>query len=238
VKDAFWSRRALRRHLLAGLVVIAPITATLFVLWWIFQLLDGLLGRFLYPLLHRVTGIESIPGLGLVVLLLLLVTVGWAAEQAIGSRIARWWNDTLERIPVARRIYGAANRIVRSILGQGSRPFAAVVLVEFPAEGRWSVGFLASRAPDAMLEHVPGAVSVFIPTSPNPTTGFLIVVPETRARILPFSVDQAFTFILSAGTARPDVPPGPAAPGFQSPEEAVEAVRLVLARDPHGPGRP
>ncbi|HSJ05780.1 MAG TPA: DUF502 domain-containing protein, partial [Longimicrobiales bacterium] len=193
---------SVRRHLMAGLIVIAPVTATVFVLWWIFQLLDGLLGRFLYPALGGLIGRDAvvIPGLGLLVLFLLLVGVGWAAQRAIGSRVVAWWHAIMERLPLTRRIYGAANRIVRTVFGEESRPFKKVVLVEYPSAGRWSIGFLSAEAPAAMQGHVPGAVSVFVPTTPNPTSGFLVIVPRNLVVELDITVDAAFTFILSAGS--------------------------------------
>lgn len=200
---------SVRRHLMAGLIVIAPVTATVFVLWWIFQLLDGLLGRFLYPALGGLIGRDAvvIPGLGLLVLFLLLVGVGWAAQRAIGSRVVAWWHATMERLPLTRRIYSAANRIVRTVFGEESRPFKKVVLVEYPSAGRWSIGFLSAEAPAAMRRHVPGAVSVFVPTTPNPTSGFLVIVPRHLVVELDITVDAAFTFILSAGSVHPDEVP-------------------------------
>src|SRR5690606_17457168 len=164
-------RGSIRRHLIAGLIVIAPVTATAFVLWWIFQVLDGLLGRFLYPALGGLLGRDTfvIPGLGLLVLFVLLVGIGFSAQRAIGSRIITWWHATLERIPLTRRIYTAANRIVRTVLGTESRPFKKVVLVAYPGPGRWAIGFLSAAAPVAIQRHVPTAVSVFVPTTPNPT---------------------------------------------------------------------
>jgi uncharacterized membrane protein len=200
-------RGHVRRHLIAGLIVIAPVTATLFVLWWIFQLLDGLLGRFLYPALGGLLGREAfvIPGLGLLVLFLLLVGIGWAAQRAIGSRIVAWWHTVLERLPLTSRIYSAANRIVRTVFGiDAARPFKKVVLVRYPSEGRWAIGFLSGTAPAAILRHVPDAVSVFVPTTPNPTTGFLVIVPAELTVELAMTIDEAFTYILSAGAVTPE----------------------------------
>jgi uncharacterized membrane protein len=199
----FWS--VLQRRLIAGLVVIAPITATVWVLVWIFRLLDNLLGRFIVPFLQQFLPWRiPLPGLGLLVLFLLLLAVGWIAERAIGSRIVTAWHRLLERIPITRRIYSAANRIVHTVFGKDKRPFKVVVLVEFPSAGRWSVGFMAAEAPMFAKPHIPDAVSVFIPTTPNPTTGFLVMLP--RAQVIPvkLSMDEAFTFILSAGAASPD----------------------------------
>jgi uncharacterized membrane protein len=212
-------RGSIKRHLIAGLIVIAPITATAFVLWWIFQVLDGLLGRFLYPAIGGLAGGEPIiiPGLGLLVLFVLLVAIGFGAERAIGSRVVSWWHSTLERIPLTRRIYTAANRIVRTVFSQESRPFKKVILVEYPSPGRWAIGFLSAPAPAAIQRHVPASVSVFVPTTPNPTTGFLIIVPPELIREVDMTVDEAFTYILSAGAVAPDaakVVPGPLfAPG-------------------------
>jgi uncharacterized membrane protein len=216
--NRLFDRRRLRRHLIAGLVVIAPITATAFVLWWIFQALDGLLGQFLYPALRGIVPwIELLPGLGLIALLLLLIVVGWAAERAIGSRIVAAWHAMLERFPLTRRIYGAAHSIVRTVFGRDQRPFNQVVIVEWPSPGRWSIGFLAASAPDIVQEHVSDSVSVFVPTTPNPTTGFLVIVPRDKLREIEMTVDQAFTFILSAGSV------GPQTPRVGPPDDAVAA---------------
>lgn len=212
----------LRRRLIAGVIVIAPVTVTAAVLWWLFNLVDGLLGQFLYPVLPF-----PIPGLGLASLLIILFLVGWAAERAVGSRVLAWWSALLERIPLARRIYAAVNRITRTMFGEEDRPFKSVVLVEWPAQGRWSIGFLAGVAPANMRRHVEDGVSVFIPTTPNPTTGFLTVVPRASIVEMDMTIDQAFTFILSAGAATPDGLPLPAArpprAGYRAPPARVPA---------------
>jgi uncharacterized membrane protein len=209
---------SIRRHLIAGLIVIAPITATALVLWWIFQMLDGLLGRFLYPALGGLLGRETfvIPGLGLLVLFVLLVGIGFAAQRAIGSRVVSWWHATLERIPLTRRIYTASNRIVRTVFGAETRPFKKVVLVEYPGPGRWAIGFLSASAPVAIQRHVPTAISVFVPTTPNPTTGFLIIVPPELTREVDMTIDEAFTYILSAGAVSPE--------GVRPPPDVIPAA--------------
>ena len=204
-------RRALKRHLIAGLIVIAPLTATAWVLTWIFQLLDGLLGRFLYPGIGAVLGRERIviPGLGLLSLFLLLVGVGWLTERAIGSRIIKWWNGVLESVPVVRRIYGASNRIVRTVFSKESKPFTTVVAVEYPAPGRWAIGFLAGNAPAETRERLGELLAVFIPTTPNPTTGWVVLTSPEQVVPLAMSVDEAFTLILSAGSVHPQEPAEP-----------------------------
>lgn len=221
--------RHFRRRLIAGLIVIAPVTVTAAVLWWLFNLVDGLLGQFLYPALPF-----PIPGLGLVLLLLILFLVGWGAERAVGSRIVAFSQTVFERIPITRRIYGAANRIVRTVFGEDSRPFKAVVLVEWPAPGRWSIGFLAGAAPGAADGAVEDGVSVFMPTTPNPTTGFLTVVSRSAVVEIDMTVDQAFTFILSAGAATPESlgrGGAPAAPGAEARVPSASAVTIGASPD-------
>lgn len=193
--------RSLRRRLFAGLAVIAPVAITVYVLRWIFIWLDGLLGKFIYPHLP-----VRIPGLGLLVLLLLLLTIGWAAEWAVGRRIVNAWHTTLERFPLTRRLYTASHRIVRTIFGEDQRFFREVVLVEYPAPGRWSLGFVTAGAPAGTQEQVGDGVTVFIPTTPNPTTGYLVVVPRSTVTPVSFTIEEAFTFILSAGGVQPDAP--------------------------------
>lgn len=196
--------RSLRRRLFAGLAVIAPVAITVYVLRWIFIWLDNLLGKFIYPHLPDLP--FQVRGLGLLVLLLLLLMIGWAAEWAVGRRIVNAWHTTLERFPLTRRLYTASHRIVRTVFGEDQRFFREVVLVEYPAPGRWSLGFVTSSAPVVMQEQVGDGVTVFIPTTPNPTTGYLVVVPRSSVTPVSFTIEEAFTFILSAGGVQPDAP--------------------------------
>ncbi|HEX7119047.1 MAG TPA: DUF502 domain-containing protein [Longimicrobiales bacterium] len=191
---------AVKRRLIAGLVVIAPVTITAAVLWWIFQSLDGLLGNIIYPAI----GVE-VPGLGLLLLLAVLLCVGWLAERALGARVVAWWHTLLERFPLTRRVYTASNRIVRTVFGEDQRFFREVVIVEYPGPGRWSLGFLTAGAPTGIHDVVPDGVTVFIPTTPNPTTGYLVVVDRKDVTRLPWTLEQAFTFILSAGGVSPEL---------------------------------
>jgi uncharacterized membrane protein len=219
VKRTTW-QRALKRHLVAGLIVIAPLTATIWVLLWIFQLLDGMLGRFLYPALGLAVGRDTlvVPGLGMLALFLLLITVGWLAERAIGSRAIKWWNGMLESLPVVRRIYGASNRIVRTVFGSEARPFSQVVLVEYPAPGRWSIGFLAGEGPREANARLGDLVAVFVPTTPNPTSGWIVLLRRELVTPLAMSVDEAFTLILSAGAVRPQETPAAAMAAAGAPD--------------------
>lgn len=197
--------RSLRRHLVAGLIVIAPVVVTGYVLWWLFQWLDSLLGQILSPVFPDAW--VNIPGLGLLLLVLLLIFVGWATERAIGLRILSWWNYLLARIPLTRRLYSASNRIVSTVFGRDRHFLQEVVLVEWPSSGRYSIGFLTARSPLAVQEHVADGVTVFIPTAPNPASGFLVIIPSTKVEELPLTTEEAFTYLLSIGSVTPEVRP-------------------------------
>lgn len=197
--------RTLRRWLIAGLVVTAPLGLTIYILWWLFVRVDGLLGRFLYGAIGF-----RIPGVGLIMLVLVLLAVGWATERAVGGRVLTWWHDALERLPVVRNLYGASSRIVRTVFGGGRRFFREVVLIQYPSQGRWTVGFVTSDVESPLTKHVPNGITVFVPTAPNPTSGFLVVVPRHDTVTLPLTVEEGFTFVLSAGAVIPGTAPEPA----------------------------
>jgi uncharacterized membrane protein len=222
--------RMLRRRLIAGLIVIAPLGVTLYILWWLFRTVDGILGNSLYDAIGF-----PIPGLGLVLLLALLLGVGWLAEETVGSQIVDWWHDFLDRIPIVSRLYGATRRIIGSVFGgEEKKFFREVVLFEYPSPGQWTLGFQTGRAPRALDDRIEDGVTIFLPTSPNPVTGFLIIVPEERVIRLPVTVEEGFTYILSAGAVPPTGPHGKeprppsraepvAAPPFPEPAEGGDA---------------
>lgn len=187
--------RTLRRYLLEGLAVIGPVGVTVFVLVWLFQRLDGLLGEALSDALGR-----RIPGLGIAVLVILVVLVGWLTERALGARIVAAWDRALRRVPVARRIYGGASRILGSLVGEDRLAFQEVVLFEYPMPGLWSVGFVTGPAADATeaIFGEPG-VTLYMPTAPNPMSGYLVQIPRSKVRRLDATVEEAFTYVLSAG---------------------------------------
>ena len=188
--------KRLRRYLLEGLALVVPVAATVWVLWWLFTRLDGILGRTLAPMLGR-----SVPGLGLVVLLLALVAVGWLTERALGRRATRLWEALVARVPVARPVYRASRRMLLSVLGGKSRSFRRAVLCEYPTPGTWSIAFVTGDVPGELDDEVgKEGVTVFLPTAPNPMSGFLLVVPREKFRPLDVPVESAFTFVVSMGS--------------------------------------
>jgi uncharacterized membrane protein len=190
--------RRLRRYFLVGLVVTAPIGVTIAVLRWLFMSIDSILG---VPL-RQATG-YWLPGLGLVILIVLLTLVGWVVHRAAGRQMLLWWNRTLSRFPLAGRIYSSVSQIVQTVIGSRRRLFIKTVLVPYPTAGMWAVAFMTNE--DASeLSDIAGepCVNVFLPTTPNPTSGFMLVVPRSMVREVDTTVEDAMKLIISGGSVR------------------------------------
>ena len=191
---------SIRRYLLAGLVVWLPILVTIGVLRFIIDLLDNTMA--LVPKAYQpeqLLGIH-IPGIGVVISLLLLIATGIFATNFFGQRLMSWGESILARIPLVRSIYNAVKQVINTVLSTNSEAFRKVLLIEYPRKGIWSVGF---QTGSGHLEFNAKAneemVSIFIPTTPNPTSGFLMMVPKKDAIELNMSVDEALKFIISLG---------------------------------------
>jgi uncharacterized membrane protein len=191
--------RRLRRYLIVGLVVIAPVGLTVYFLVWIFRTLDAILGA---PL-QAWMGVR-VPGLGFLLLGLFVVLVGWMVHQAVGRQVLQWWNTALVRFPLTGRIYNAVSQIVQSLVATDRNVFGRTVLVPYPTMDLWAVGFVTHEAPE-ILSAAAGepCVNVFVPTTPNPTSGFLLVVPRRYVRDLPLSAEEAMKLVISAGAVVP-----------------------------------
>lgn len=190
--------KRLRRYFLVGLVVIAPVGLTVWVLSRAFVSIDAILG---VPL--RDTLGVSIPGLGLVTLVLVVMLVGWVAHMAVGRQLLRWWNLALTRFPLAGGIYNAVSQIVQSVVGSRHSLFLRTVLVPYPTEGLWAVGFVTKDDAVEMIDIVgEPCVNVFVPTTPNPTSGFMLIVPTSRCHELDATVEDAMKLIISGGSVR------------------------------------
>lgn len=190
----------LRRYLVTGLIVTAPIGVTLFVLSWLFVRLDPILGRYL----PSVAGREP-RGLGIVALVVLLIVVGWASQKALGRRALIGWNRLANRVPVARRLYNASSQVFEAVLAREQKLFRHCALIEYPYSGCHSLAFETAEATPEMEAAIgEPAVAVFLPTVPNPTSGYLLYLPRHRVHRLEMTVEEGFKMIFSAGMATPD----------------------------------
>lgn len=197
--------KPLRSYLLAGLIVWLPILITYVVLRFIIDLLDqtiALLPSAYQP--EQLFGMH-LPGFGVVLSLLLLITTGIIATNFLGQRLVAWGEAVLLRIPFVRPIYNSAKQVISTIFASDSQAFRKVILIEYPRKGLWSVAFQTGIAIQEAKEQesTQDMISVFVPTTPNPTSGFLMMVPREDTVELSMSVDEALKFIISLGVMQP-----------------------------------
>ncbi len=196
-----------RRYLLAGLAVWLPIIVTLLVLRFIVDLLDktiSLLPAAYQP--EQLVGM-SLPGLGVLLSLMVLLITGIIASNIIGQRFVGWGEALLLRIPLVRSIYNASKQVFSTLFASDSQAFRKVVLVEYPRKGLWSIAFHTGKAMTEANHHTEEEmISIFIPTTPNPTSGFLMMVPRQQCIELDMTVDEALKYIISLGVVQVESP--------------------------------
>jgi len=196
-----------RRYLVAGLLVWIPIVATVLVVRFILNLLDQtllVLPSSLQP--EALLGVH-IPGLGALLAVLILLATGLLVTNIIGRSLVRAWEELLNRIPFVRVVYGGVKSFSSTILSNSGNSFKKVLLIQYPRAGLWSIGF--QTASDVRLSAVQGTepqICVFIPTTPNPTSGFIVLLPRSEAIELDMSVDAAMKMIVTLGVVVPAAP--------------------------------
>lgn len=190
--------------MLAGLIVWLPILVTFVVLRFIIDLLDGtmaLLPEAYQP--ERLFGMH-VPGLGVLLSLALLLITGIVATNILGQRLMIWSESVLDRIPLVRSIYNGSKQMIQAIFATNSQAFRKVLLVQYPRKGMWSVAFQTGTTSEEIAAHAGNEmVSVFIPTTPNPTSGFLMMLPKKEVIELAMTIDEALKFIISLGVMQP-----------------------------------
>jgi uncharacterized membrane protein len=203
-------RHRLRTWLIAGLLVVLPLGVTAFVLLALFRFLDHLLGPIVAVLLDT-----EVPGLGLIAGVIVILVVGALASNIVGRRVVEGFDWLMMRIPLARTIYSATKQFSDSILSQDRGAFKEAVLIEWPRAGLYSVGFVTGETRgEAQEKTKERVINVFIITTPNPTTGFLCLVPESQVIPLEMTVEDALKLVVSAGIV---VPPYHGSPGASFP---------------------
>jgi uncharacterized membrane protein len=194
-------RNRVRRHFLTGILVVTPAAVAAWVLYQLLAWVDGLLWDYARLGWVRPGGI---PGVGLVTVVLLVFLVGFFVNQYIGRRFYRIWDSLLSRIPLFNKIYMAVKQIGDALFSSDTRVFRAVGLIEYPRPGVWSIVFLTEKPPAAFASAVGEDLrSVFLPTSPNPTSGFLLMVPERDIHRLQITVEEGIKMVISGGAYVP-----------------------------------
>ena len=198
----WWPR--LRRVLVAGVLVWVPLGITVILLRFLIGLADQTLELIPEPFQPEALLGRPIPGLGVVLSLVLLFLTGLVAANVVGKRFIGFWEALLRRIPVVKTIYTAAKGFLEMVLSGQSGSFSRVLLIEYPRKGIYCIAFQTSSTVGQLAEHTPDSVCVFVPTTPNPTSGFLVVAPEKDLIELNMSVEDAIKLVVSVGVVVPD----------------------------------
>lgn len=190
-----WLSRRLRRQFLAGLLVVVPIGATMLILVWIFIAIDNIL----QPVIEFVFG-RPVPGVGFGITVVLIYLVGVIASNVVGRRLIQFGESLLARVPVVRPLYTSIKQILESFSTPSRSRLLQTVLIEFPRKGIWTIGFITNETtlPSGGIQ-----LNVFIPTAPNPTSGFLQILREEEVIRTDIPVDEALMMVISAGKVSP-----------------------------------
>jgi uncharacterized membrane protein len=206
----------LKKYLLAGLLVWLPMAITIWLLHTVLGMLDGLFGWLLSAsqavLPEAATGplemLRRIPGLGVIVMLAGLLLTGMFATNMVGQ----WWlhqgSKLLNRIPIVKSIYYSIKQVSDTLFSSSGNAFREAVLVQYPRGGSWTIAFVTGRPGGEAARHLPGDyLSLYVPTTPNPTSGFFIMVARADVIELSMSVDEALKYVISMGVVAPPLPP-------------------------------
>ena len=206
---------SIRRWLLAGLLVLVPLAITLAVLDWIVSTLDQTL--LILPMAwhpDKVLGFH-LPGFGVLLTLGIVLLMGAIASNFLGKKLLMVGNALLRRIPIVRSIYSSVKQVSDTLFSENGNAFRKALLVQWPREGVWTIGFLTGLPGGDVVNHLPGDyLSVYVPTTPNPTGGYFVMLKKTECIELKMSVDEALTYVISMGVV---VPAKPAAPPLNPP---------------------
>ena len=197
---------SLRKWLLSGLLVLVPLIITLGVLDWVVSTLDKTL--IILPaawMPERWLG-WRVPGFGVLFALLVVLSIGALASNIVGNKLVNWWHALLHRIPVVRSIYSGVKQVSDTLFSEKGNAFRKAVLVQWPRENMWTIAFLTGQPGGDVAAHLPDdCLSVYVPTTPNPTGGYFVMVRKSDCVELQMSVDEALTYVISMGV----IVPGP-----------------------------
>jgi uncharacterized membrane protein len=199
-------KHLVRRYFITGLLIWVPLAITL----WVLDLLVSAMDQTL-RLLPQEWQTESwlglhVPGLGVVMSLLVVFATGVLAANIIGQRMVKFWEGVLARIPVVNAIYHGVKQVSDTLFAPGGQAFRKALLVQWPSPGMWTIAFLTGQPGGDVVNHLKGNyVSIYVPTTPNPTGGYFVMVPREAVIELDMTVEEALKYIISMGVASPDV---------------------------------
>ena len=194
----------IKRYFVTGLLIWVPLAITAWVLSLIASVADQslrLLPESMTP--HTLLGFDF-PGTGIVLTLLIIMTTGLLAANFIGQRLVGWWEKLLARIPVVNSIYNSVKQVSDTLFSSSGNAFRKALLIQYPRAGSWTIAFLTGTPGGDVVNHLKGDyVSVYVPTTPNPTSGFFLMLPRSEVIELDMNVDEALKYIISMGVVAP-----------------------------------
>jgi uncharacterized membrane protein len=196
--------KAVRTHILTGILLLLPLITTVYIFIKLFDLVDSVLPTLLYTLIPGLP-LEWIPGVGILLFVMLGYIVGVTAKNYVGKLIIDSGNKLISNIPIINKIYGGVQQLLDAIFSHNKKLFEKVVLIEYPKKECWSLGFITSYTTGEVADRLQQEmVSVFVPTTPNPTSGFLLFLPPSQVQELDMSIETAVKMIMSAGMVNSD----------------------------------
>lgn len=194
----------MKTYLLTGVLVMAPVAITLYLAMWLFRLMDSW-AKYLIPEKYAEYLPYGVPGLGICLLFLSLILVGMFTTNYVGRWAVKTGQKILARVPVISGIYGAIKKVFETLMGDGgTQSFRQAVLIEYPRKGLWTIAFITAPVYKGFKKYLPNdMITVYVPTTPNPTSGFMIYVAKKDIKELNIPVDEALKMILSMGIVNP-----------------------------------
>jgi uncharacterized membrane protein len=198
----------LQGYFLAGLVIAAPLVLTITISWWFVQWIDNLVDPFIPPFSRPDSYVRfSIPGFGLIVAIIFITLLGFLARNYVGNQLVQYGEGILGRMPIVRGLYRGLKQIFETVISTRAKAFQTVGLIEYPRKGTWAVVFVADDARGEIEHHLNETVAVFLPTTPNPTSGFLLFVKRSELTVLDMSLEDAAKLVISGGLVTPEFVP-------------------------------
>ncbi|HVI91813.1 MAG TPA: DUF502 domain-containing protein [Dongiaceae bacterium] len=212
----------LRTYFLAGILITAPIGLTIYLAWLVISFVDERVFSIIPTRYNPETYLPfSVPGIGLILAVVTLTFIGAITAGFLGRLFRHLSEAVLNRLPIVRSLYTALKQIIETVFANQSAAFREVVLVEYPRQGTWSVGFITGTIQGEIKRHLQRPmVNVFVPTTPNPTSGFLLFVPEEDVIRLSMSVEEGIKLVISGGIITPPETPVPEGEAVLSPSAA------------------
>jgi len=216
----------LKKYIVAGLLVWLPLAITIWVLSWLLGVLDGVFSWLLSAsqavlpegARENIDHLRRVPGLGVVVMAAGLLLTGVFAANIFGQWWLRQWDAILGKIPIVKSIYNSVKQVSDTLFSTNGNAFREAVLVQYPRAGSWTIAFVTGKPGGEVAAHLPGDyVSVYVPTTPNPTSGFFLMMPRADVLALRMSVDEALKYVISMGVVGPELAAGPAGAAASAP---------------------